>query len=211
MNFYKSYFQSSELNRWKVVEQENTSALNVSGTDEALNIPENYEATDHNKITKTIIGHEIEQHLFHWVNSNKTLGTGFTSGKYDFISEGIAKLNEDLASGKLSKLEDLPLLKEGASIGLIGVFVSERLAFDDAVKILKCYFKMKGKEDAEAEKKAITAVQRKKRFVAKNLPGSSIKDTLYQRGKNWIIDYLLEEGTLESAVERYKNLNILKV
>lgn len=211
MNFYTSYFQSPELNRWKVKEQRNSSALNISGTYEILNIPEKYEATNHNKVTQTIIGHEIEQHLFHWVNNNKPLGTGFTSGKYDFISEGVAKLNEDLVSGKLSKLEDLPLLKEGASIGLIGVFICERLPFDDAVKILKSYFKMKGNEDAEAEKKAITTVQRRKRFVAKNLPGSSIKDTLYQRGKNRVIDYLLEEGTLQGAIERYKNLNILKV
>lgn len=98
MDFYKSYFQSPELNRWKVVEQENTSALNISGTNEVLNIPENYEATDNNKITQTIIGHEIEQHLFHWVNNNKLLGTGFTSRKYNFITEGLAKLNEDIAS-----------------------------------------------------------------------------------------------------------------
>lgn len=98
MDFYKNYFQSAELSRWQVKEQKHTSALNISGTDEVLNIPEHYERTNHNKITQVIIGHEIEQHLLHWVNSNKLTGTGFTSGKYDFISEGVAKLNEDIAN-----------------------------------------------------------------------------------------------------------------
>jgi hypothetical protein len=54
-------------------------------------------------------------------------------------------------------------------------------------------------------------VKRRKRFVPYNIPGSSIKDALYQRGKDRVKKYLTENDSLEIALERYKNLNIFKL
>ncbi|MFZ2151220.1 MAG: hypothetical protein WAZ12_02545 [Candidatus Absconditicoccaceae bacterium] len=213
VNFYKNHFgeENTDLGKWNIIEQSGISSLNISGMKEEFRIPEDYENVDRKKITQTVASHEIEQHLLGWDNNNRVLGKGFTSGGYDFISEGVAKINEDISLGKVNSIEDLIKLKEGVSIGIIGVFVCENYSYEDAVKILTIYNKLSSKDDEEkCKKKAIDIVKRRKRFVPYNMPGSSIKDTLYQRGKNRVIDYLTEDSNLETAIKKYKDLNTFK-
>ncbi len=77
---------------------------------------------------------------------------------------------------------------------------------------MEIYYKMQGIQDPIIRKDAASKyLQRKKRFVARDLPGASIKDTLYSRGKNRVIDYLLEASSREESMQRYGDLNILKI
>ena len=212
LNFYKTYFEEhSDLKDWKVVEQKWADALNISWPREELWIPSKYDNVDNDKITQVVIAHEIEQHLLQWDNTNRILWRWFSCGKYDWISEGVAKINEDIASGKVNSIEDLKWLKDEASIWTISVFICENYNYDDAVKILTAYYKLSSNDsDESCIDKAKQNVKRRKRFVPYNMPWSSIKDTLYQRWKNRVIDYLTEDDILENAIKRYKDLNTFK-
>lgn len=213
VNFYKNHFgeKNTNLGKWNIIEQSGISSLNISWMKEEFRIPEDYENVDRKKITQTVASHEIEQHLLWWDNNNRILWKWFTGWWYDFISEWVAKINEDIALGKVNSIEDLKKLKEGISIWIIWVFVCENYNYEDAVKILTIYNRLSSKDDEEkCKKKAIDIVKRRKRFVPYNMPWSSIKDTLYQRWKNRVIDYLTEDGSLETAIKRYKDLNTFK-
>lgn len=87
LGFYKSYFNSDEIQKWKIQDKQGGGSLNINGVDRVLNIPQKYATTNHNKLTQTVIGHEIEQHLLQRVNSNSLAGTGFSASGYDFIAE----------------------------------------------------------------------------------------------------------------------------
>lgn len=209
INFYKNYYQN--LEDWNVIKQTKAEALNVSWMREEFWIPAKYENVGDEKVTKVVIPHEIEQHLLQWDNTNRILGKGFSCGWYDFISEWVAKINEDIASGKVNSLKDLKWLKEWASIWLISVFICENYNYDDAVKILTAYYRLSSNDDyKKCRKKAETNVRRRKRFVPYDRPWASVKDTLYQRWKNRVIDYLTEDNSLQEAIERYKELNTFK-
>jgi hypothetical protein len=213
IDFYKSHFweENTTLKDWNIREQNWIDSLNVSGIYQELRIPENYEDVWEKKITQTVISHEIEQHLLWWDSNNRFLWKGFTSWRYDFISEWLAKINEDIASWKINSFEDLKNLKEKPTIWIIWVFICENYNYENAVKIITIYNKLTSKDDNEkCKKKAIDIVKRRKRFVPYNLPWSSIKDTLYQRGKDRVKKYLTEDNSLEIALEKYKNLNIFK-
>jgi hypothetical protein len=95
---------------------------------------------------------------------------------------------------------------------MIGVFICENYNYTDAVQLLQIYKKLTSPKISEEASKnfAINTVKRRKRFVSYTLPGSSTKDTLYQRGKNWVIDYLTADNSLETAIKRYKELNTFK-
>ncbi|MDR0650928.1 MAG: hypothetical protein LBG59_06080 [Candidatus Peribacteria bacterium] len=57
-------------------------------------------------------------------------------------------------------------------------------------------------------------MRRIKRFISHELPGASLKDTSYSRGKNRVIDYLTDYGkdtTPETIMQRYRNLYIGKL
>ncbi|HMT27135.1 MAG TPA: hypothetical protein PKD96_02415, partial [Candidatus Absconditabacterales bacterium] len=51
-------------------------------------------------------------------------------------------------------------------------------------------------------------VDRRKRFVADNLPGASIKDAVYYRGQKKVIELLIQGGTLEEAVKQFESMNM---
>lgn len=213
INFYKQYSNNNSLQNWEAVLDQGTDSINVSGINEQLRIPEWYANVNSQKVTQTIAGHEIEQHLLQWNVNNKVLGKWFSSGWYDFISEGMAKINEDISTGKINSLEDLKNNKEDVSLWIIGVFVCENYDFEDAVQLLTIYKKLITPEvsDEVAKEFAQKIVIRRKRFVSYSLPGSSPKDTLYQRGKNRVIDYLTEDWSLENAIKKYKDLNTFKL
>lgn len=213
LNFYKNYFweEHSDLKDWKVVEQDWVDSINISWMREELWIPSNYDNVDNDKITQVIIAHEIEQHLLQWVNTNRILGKWFSCGRYDWISEWVARINEDIASGKVNSIEDLKWLKDEASIWTISVFICENYNYDDAMKILTAYYKLSSDDsDEDCIVKAKKDVKRRKRFVPYNMPWSSVKDALYQRWKNRVIDYLTQDDIFENAIKRYKDLNTFK-
>ena len=79
LDFYKSYFNSDEIKKWQVQDKQGAGSLNINGVDRVLNVPQKYATTNHNKLTQTVIGHEIEQHLLQRVNSNPIAGTGFSA------------------------------------------------------------------------------------------------------------------------------------
>lgn len=213
VSFYKNHFekQNTDLKNRNIVEQSGIDSINISWMKEEFRIPEKYADVSSKKITQVVASHEIEQHILSWDNNNRILWKGFTTWRFDFITEGVAKINEDIALGKVNSIEDLKKLKEGVSIWIIWVFVCENYNYEDAVKILTIYNRLSSKDDEEkCKKKAIDIVKRRKRFVPYNMPWSSIKDTLYQRWKNRVIDYLTEDGSLETAIKRYKDLNTFK-
>ena len=214
INFYKNYFwNNSDLKDWKIVEVKWGGNLNISWMNEELRIPKEYDNVDDEKVTQVIIAHEIEQHLLQWDNTNRIIGKWFSCGKYDWISEWVAKVNEDIASGRVNSLEDLKSMKNWSniSIWMIWVFICENYNYDDALKILTAYFRLSTQCDYDkCKEKAKTRVKRSKRFVPYDKPWASIKDTLYQRWKNWVIDYLTEDNSLEQAIKRYKDLNTFK-
>ncbi len=211
--FYKERFNNDALQNREAVLDEGIDSINISGISEQLRIPESYEDVNVQKVIETIASHEIEQHLLHWASNNAFMWKGFSSGGYDFIAEGVAKINEDIATGKINSLEDLKNAKEGVDIGIVWVFICENYNFQDAVQLLKIYKKLTTPwvADPAAEEFARKIVVRRKRFVSYDLPGSSPKDTLYQRGKNRVIDYMTETWDLETAIQRYKDLNIFKL
>lgn len=213
IDFYKNFFweKHSDLKDWKVVEQDEADALNVSWIREELWIPSKYDNVDNDKITQVVIAHEIEQHLLQWDNTNRILWKWFSCGKFDWISEWVAQINEDIASGKVNSLQDLKWLKDDAGIWNISVFICENYNYEDAVKILTAYYILTSNDDHEkCEENAKKNVKRRKRFVPYNMPWASLKDTLYQRWKNRVIDYLTEDDSLEKTIERYKDLNTFK-
>lgn len=211
--FYKkALWEDSDLSSRKTVEKSDIGSINVSWISKEIRIPEKYENSDYTKITSTITSHEIEQHLLQRDNTNRILWKWFSSWKYDFISEWVAKLNEDIAAWKINSINDLKKQKDQLpTIGIIWVFICENYNYEDSVKIIKIYNKLSSKDTDEiCEKKAIDIVKRRKRFFPYNMPWSSIKDTLYQRWKNRVIDYLTQDWSLETAIKRYKELNTFK-
>jgi hypothetical protein len=144
------------------------------------------------------------------------LGKGFTTGSYDFIAEGLAMINEDISTGKINSLEDLKNDKGGPTRGIISVFIAENTTYQESLPLFEVYKKFEDLEDQkestskEIKDFAITRATRAKRFVPYDRPGASVKDTLYQRGKNRVIDYLTEDNSLQSAIEKYKELNTFK-
>jgi len=210
IDFYKNHFWewNTDLKNRNIIEQSDISSLNISWTKQEFRVPQKYENVDKKKITQVVASHEIEQHILSRDVNNRILWKWFSAWRYDFITEWVAKINEDIALWKVESLEDIKKLKEKPTIGIIWVFVCENYNYEDAVKIITIYNKLLSKDDDEkCRKKAIDIVKRRKRFVSYDLPWSSIKDTLYQRGKNWVIDYLTEDWTLEIAIKRYKDLN----
>lgn len=214
LNAYKEYFTKNyDINEpnWESDFNNEKKSLYLSSK-EKLEIPTDYENVSKEKITKVVIGHEIEQHLLWRNNTNRLLGEWFMGNWYDLISEGVAKINEAIASWEVNSLDDLKKLKEKPGLGMIGIFVCENYNYEEAVEILRIYHKLgKRKEESECLKKATDMVKRRKRFFDYNEPGSSIKDSLYDRGKNWVIDFLTEDNDFASAIQRYKDLNFWKL
>lgn len=214
LEVYQHYYWDHipEIYDRKIVEEKDGASLNISGIHQEFRIPQNYPLSNTSKVTETIISHEIEQHLLHWINNNRFAGKGFLSNGYDLISEWLAKINEDISAGKINSLADLSAAKEYGGISLLWVFIAEQFPFAQGVEFMEIYYKMQGIQDPIIRKDAASKyLQRKKRFVARDLPGASIKDTLYSRGKNRVIDYLLEASSREESMQRYGDLNILKI
>ena len=214
LNMYREYFaKNNNLDVWDRSADFNSEKKSLyTSTKEKLEIPENYEDISKERFTTMVIGHEIEQHLFGRNNNNRLLGKGFSGDGYDLISEWVAKINEAIAGWEVNSLSDLEKLKEKPGLGIIGIFVCENYNYEDSVEILRIYHKLgKRKEEDECLKKATDMVKRRKRFFDYNEPGCSIKDSLYDRGKNRIIDYLTADQSLESAVKKYKDMNFWKL
>ena len=214
LNMYRTYFaKNNNIDVWDRSADFNSEKKSLyTSTKETLEIPENYEDISKEKLTKVVIGHEIEQHLFGRNNNNRLLGKWFASDGYDLISEWVAKINEAIAGWEINSLSDLEKLKEKPGLGIIGIFVCENYNYTESVEILRIFHKLgKRKEESECLKKATDMVKRRKRFFDYNEPGSSIKDSLYDRGKNRIIDYLTADKSLESAVQKYKDMNFWKL
>ncbi len=214
LNIYKTHFIKNNNipnpNRKADIDPEK-KALYLSSK-ENLAIPESYENITKEKFTKVVIGHEIEQHLLWRNNTNRLLGEWFMGNWYDLLSEWVAKINESIASWEINGLEDLEKLKEKPGLWIIGIFVCENYNYEDSVEILRIFHKLgKRKDEAECLKKATDMVKRRKRFFDYSLPGSSIKDTLYDRGKNRVIDYITKDKDIKTAVWKYKDLNFGKL
>ncbi len=204
MQLYQDYqkrnFQS-ELPVWDVKIDSEKKNMDVESSSQSISLPSKSRTRE--AVIKVWVGHELEKHWLSGANTSKFLGKSFKWPGYLDFEEWMAKIHEAFVVGKISNLDDIKNLAEKPGIGLLTVFVCENYPREKALEIMNLYSRMgAGTNNPEV------LVDRRKRFVADNLPWASIKDAVYYRGQKKVIELLIQWGTLEEAVKQFESMNM---
>lgn len=204
MKLYQDYqsrnFQSEVTPRDVKIDSKKKN-MDVEASSQTVSLPSKSRTRE--AAIQTGLGHELEKHWLSGVNTSKFLGKTFKGPGYLDFEEWMAKIHEAFVAGKISNLNDIKDLAEKPGIGLLTVFVCENYPRKKALEIMTLYSRMwTGTNNPE------DLVDRRKRFVADNLPWASIKDAVYYRGQKKVIDLLTQWGTLEEARKQFESMSM---
>lgn len=199
---FNDHLRSVSLNGWKVVISKNSFAnASVNSSDKKVTLKlRNYSF----KEVRTLIDHEVGAHVFRAANGYlqkyKILGT-IGTGNYLKTEEGIATVMEDLAGDHNPTRFRFFCARE------IATNMAIKHSFYNIFKVLHEKYNL-------SQNNSYAITKRVKRGMCDtSLPGGFIKDHVYFEGRDMIINYMKQGGSLVDLYSgRYgiEDLQLLK-
>lgn len=173
------------------------AAIEVNMAEKEINIPS---TTNYYSVIRTLelLSHEIITHAF--TGANKQNKFNIESDTYLELQEGIAMLNEKWVTTDINTLSPAPTIHH------ISTFIGENTNKQETYDLLKIYYQLMGKKNAESLAKLRT--ERVKRFHADDQKWANRKDVVYRRGMIDVLDYIqhLDKNNIEDIKNLQKNI-----
>jgi len=191
---YTQFWYAPEVLKIKI---QKCAAIEVDIPSKEINIPSitNYydvirslELLSHEEITHAITG------------TNKENAFNIASDTYLELQEGVAMLNEKAVTTDIKNISAEPTIHH------ISTFIGENYNKEDTYNLLKIYYTLMGKKNAESLAKSRT--ERVKRFHAYDQGGANRKDVVYRRGMLDVLAYIqnLDTNNIEDIQWLQKNI-----
>ena len=193
-NIYQKFWYKKDILRLYI---HTCSAIEVNIPGKEINIPSsaNYysviralELLSHEEITHAITG------------TNKQNKFDLESDTYLELQEGVAMLNEKAVTTDIKDISAAPTIHH------ISTFIGENYNKEDTYDLLKIYYTLQGKKNAESL--ARNRTERVKRFHANDQAWANRKDVVYRRGMLDVLDYIqhLDANKVEDIKSLQQNI-----
>ncbi|HMS91703.1 MAG TPA: DUF1704 domain-containing protein, partial [Candidatus Absconditabacterales bacterium] len=162
--------------------------INIPSVTNYYNVIRSLELLSHEEITHAITG------------TNKENKFNIESDTYLELQEGVAMLNEKAVATHIKDISAAPTIHH------LSTFIGENYNYQDTYNLLKIYYTLMGKKNAESLAK--TRTERVKRFHANDQGGANRKDVVYRRGIIDVLAYIqnLDPNKIEDIQGLQKNI-----
>jgi hypothetical protein len=180
---YTQFGYTSDVLKIKI---QKCAAIEVDIPSKEINIPS---ATNYYDVIRSLelLSHEEITHVI--TGTNKENAFNIASDTYLELQEGVAMLNEKAVTTDIKNISAEPTIHH------ISTFIGENYNREDTYNLLRIYYTLTGKKNAESLAK--TRTERVKRFHAYDQGGANRKDVVYRRGMLDVLAYIQNLDTNE--------------
>lgn len=191
---YTQFGYTSDVLKIKI---QKCAAIEVDIPSKEINIPS---ATNYYDVIRSLelLSHEEITHVI--TGTNKENAFNIASDTYLELQEGVAMLNEKAVTTDIKNISAEPTIHH------ISTFIGENYNREDTYNLLRIYYTLTGKKNAESLAK--TRTERVKRFHAYDQGGANRKDVVYRRGMLDVLDYIqhLDANKIEDIKSLQQNI-----